>query len=192
MSRDQWHPQPAVRALVRLWTKLFAGRCGWSLDPQDNVPRKGIIRGHLRLSSPSLICPLLSPAISQPVRPHVFCLPRLSESSSPLSVIFWILLILSPLGGGRKFQTFEGGVILKQLKKKKKKKKNAAQMIMNTVFFYDYRKEKAITKQCLGNRTAASLPCSCRVFTSLRWPANWSLPAHPLLSTNKQAGQWQL
>lgn len=92
MSGDQWHPRPAVRALVKLWTELLARRgeaeagagrdvapvaaartCGALKEEKkknkDSVPRRGDHLQPRRRSAPAhFICPLLSPAISRPVR----------------------------------------------------------------------------------------------------------------------------
>lgn len=79
MSRDQWHPQPTVRALVRLWTNLLAawwGACWCSLDPQgsenmdnlDHVPPLLLYSSILHLDA--------SVTSNQPTSTSTHLLPR--------------------------------------------------------------------------------------------------------------------
>lgn len=96
MSRDQWHPRPAVRALVRLWTKLFAGRWGawgWSLDPQarenmDSVPRRGSSAA-ITAFSPHSLSGCFCHQQSANLYVHVFCLHCLLSPRLPASEFFW-------------------------------------------------------------------------------------------------------
>lgn len=143
--------EPSVRALVRLWTKLLAARrgaCCWSPGNMESVPRR---RDHLR---PSL--PFSPPSLSGGFRHR-----RLADldvhaclSASPSFISFFFLPAFLSLLWGCDFQIHEN---LDEMSSHRDDNEDLF------IYFYDYRKRKAIKTLCRGNQTAASQACVCFV-----------------------------
>lgn len=110
MSRDQQHPQPAVRALVKLWTRWFAavrnGACGWSWNPGALGAWTGCHAGGSSAAtaafyaSTTLYPPLLSPAMSLAAPPRTAHRPpeKSSRSSSDANEPFLFNVIFHSQG----------------------------------------------------------------------------------------------
>ncbi len=208
MSRDQWHPQPAVRVLVRLWMKLLAGRwgaCGCRLDPQALETWIACHTGdHLQPSPP--FSHSLSACFCHRQSANLYIhMSSASLSVCSSSVSVWSLFISLSLAGG----TFVS--ILNMLDEMcfselsdyatADRKRSSDD---NEHDFLWLQKRKAIIKQARGNQTAAShiftgfhlLSVSPleKIITAVQWPQTRTGLSHisPSLSTNKQAGQWRL